>query len=135
MILGTSKFLSKSGPVDLLIITKNVSTNTRNMMGSSWKDNIHVNRGLNKSKKTSMSYIPCCSLLFVVFVVQNEYIFSKYVYEDEERKMRNRPWFKSSKAWIWISYLLKNMKYRFGKSSKIIPFQVRVSLFFYFRER
>jgi hypothetical protein len=57
MISGTSKILSKSGPVDLLIITKNVSNNTRKFMESSWENIIYVNMGLKKSNMFEKMYV------------------------------------------------------------------------------
>ena len=47
MISGTSKIWSKSGPVDLLIITKNASKNTRSY-GNILENIIFVNMGLKK---------------------------------------------------------------------------------------
>ncbi len=49
MTLGISEMLSKSGPVDLLTITKILQTIQENM-GTSWKHIIFVNMGTENEK-------------------------------------------------------------------------------------
>ena len=47
--------------------------------------------------------------------------------EDEDWQMMTVGLIKSGKAWIWVSYLSKNMKLKFGKSYKLCDFQGRES--------
>ena len=52
-----------------------------------------------------------------VFFCENEYIVSKELCWDENRKMIHFPFIKSTKAWMRISYLSKNMKWKCGNFS------------------
>ena len=139
MISGTSKKMSKSGPVALLSITKMLKK-TKEIMESSWKHIIYVNMGLNKNRFFRTDVCPRYhAFLFVFctfcFLCNFEYILLKYLCGGEDWKMINFPLMKCTKAWIWISYLSKNMKWKFGKSSIFIYFQERVSLIFLFSRK
>ena len=66
MISGTSKIWSKSGPVDLLIITKMLKT-IQEIMESSWENiSFFVNMGLKNSKIVEKMYV--LGTIFVRFV-------------------------------------------------------------------
>ena len=56
MISGTSTFLSKSGPVNLLTITKMLQT-IQEHMETSWTNIIVVNLGLTKILNFSKMYV------------------------------------------------------------------------------
>ena len=69
MILGTSKFLSKSGPADLLIITKRLQRIQENY-GIILDKYYFCQYGTQNKLKVCMSYVPCVSIFrFPDFVV------------------------------------------------------------------
>ena len=122
----TSNILSTSGLVALLTITRMLQKYKKDM-GTSWNNIIFVNLGLKQIdnfRKTCMPHVPYSFWKF-------EYlIFILYF-----TRMRIGRWWISiktfPKAWIWISYLSKNMKWKCGNFSfpgKGIPN-------FYFRGR
>ena len=139
MISGTSKILSKSGPVALLTITKTLQRIQENY-GIILANFIYVNMGLKKTKMFGDMYVLCtrfvdCFHFFVCFFVNIWLPVLKYFCGDEDWKMINFPLIKCTEAWIWISYLSKTMTYESGKSSKFIYFQVRESPnFFIFKQ-
>ena len=112
MILGTSKIWSKSGPVDLLIIT-NMLQKIQENMGNSWKHIIFVNMGLKKYLRfenvcpryhvfsrfwvSHFLSISCYILYFTKMRIGKWYIFNKkhiqklgyefHIYEEHEMAM------------------------------------------------
>ena len=87
MISGTSKIWTKSGPVDLVIITKMLQ-NIQENMESSWKHIIFTNLGRKKSKKirTNACHVYKFFVLCVFLNIFWVYILYIIFYEDEERK-------------------------------------------------
>ena len=81
MISRTSNIWSKSGPADLLIITKMAQT-IQEKMESSWKNIMYVNLGLifEKLYVLGTSRFIICPVLLWNF----QYIFFKYVCGDED---------------------------------------------------
>ena len=141
-------FLDDSGNFDNLvkILTRippkyyqNSSKNTRTFMESSWKHVIFVNLGLKHSKMFEGLYVPCKIFVDVCFRIRFRFLFMK-------------KWLQVLKIVLWrwgpgydtlsmkhicksldMNFIsIKNIKCKFGKSSKLIYFQVRESLFFLF---
>ena len=76
-----------------------------------------------------------CYVVTVCFVICSwkfEYIFLKYFCGDDDWQIINCPLIKSTKAWIWFSYLSKNMK----RIPCIFLFSDKgMTKLFYFQER
>ena len=119
MIPGTSKIWSKSGPGTLLTITKILQKNTRNI----WN---HLGQILfiiyNKTSWTNVRenvcpryhMFRCFRFRFEIFVFFWVHILKIFLWRWGS-KMTNLPLMKFTKAWEWISYLSKNMKWKFDK--------------------
>ena len=160
MILGTSKILSNSGPVDLLIITEML----QKMQEKIWNPpgTYFLSMWISKFRTFSKSVCPMYQIfsmfvrcVFVVFsncfshfLVVFEYIFWKYFYEDEELKMIHFSLLNSTPTWIWISFMSKTWTGFYPKLCVFMEctlnfcqgrypncFQGRYPKLFYFQER
>ena len=109
MISGSTKNVTKSGPSEPVFITKILQKNKK-IMESSLTNIMFVNMGIifwNVLKVTCIFFE----------------ISSTSCLNHKNAHM------KSQKSWIWISYLPKTMKWKFGKSDQLFYFQVRESAY------
>ena len=142
MILGTSKIWSKSWPVTLPIITK-ILQKIQETYGSILGNIIFVHMGTKKIDCFEMFERHTHHLLENMFGISGNYFFENMLSTcfltyfvwwrgSENDKLSIKTF---AKAWIWFSYLSKNMKWEFGKSFKFMYFQVMESLnFFIFKK-
>ena len=94
---------------------QNTSKHTRKIMESSLKNIIfdiwasEILRFFEILERQTHHFFDKSFWIFKIFP-------QKYFSGDEDLKIIYFPLIKCTKAWIWISYLSKNMKYRFGES-------------------
>ena len=138
MIFGTSKIRSKSGPGYLLIVTnmlQKIQDKLWNHPGNILFLSIWASKKFgNFREHVCPKYHLCsiCPFLFFRFLWTDKYICWKYFNEDEDWKMINFPLMKSTKAWIWFSYLSKTWTESYPK---LFCFQGGAPKLFYFQER
>ena len=119
MILGISKIWKKTGPVDLLIITKCLKK-YKKLWNHPGKNTIYVNTGLKKSQKKIGNACPRYHMFSICSFFLGgkfEYIFSKYFRGDEEREIINVPYKNICKRLDMNFISIKNMKRIFGNFS------------------
>ena len=90
--------------------TKNNSNNIRMYIWTSWKI-CFISEHL-----TFWNFEISESLRHHFFVCFFGYIISICFSEDEDRQMMAICWINSRKAWMWLAYLSKNIKWIFGNS-------------------
>ena len=98
-----------------LFLHQITSKNIRKYMGTSWKNIIFpclTNKIFENFRKANPPFfwIYFLDIYFVyILYIFFEYMSSKYFCGDEDWKMINFPLIKSTKAWIWILFVSKNM--------------------------
>ena len=114
-------FRSPGTPYLLILFYQNASKIPRKYGDILGKD-YFCKYGHPKMWKLSKVYVPCFRFLDL-WVYQIYIIFYEDVYFTKMRIENDKfSIIKSTKAWMWISYLSKTTKYKFGKSSNFMYF-------------